>query len=86
MVDPFTRESVCAGAPPSEWAPRCEYGGGRFPIRLQVFLHAFSALDHDKVQFGDYKEAHLLPEDDVRWLHPDEVSSHMSVYFSCMRM
>lgn len=74
MVSPFEEGSVCAGTPPSKWTPRFEYGGERFPIRLEVFLHALSALDKNGVQFGDYKKAHLLPEDDVRWLHQDEVS------------
>ena len=73
VVDPFEHESINEGTSPSKWVPRHEYGGGRFPIRLQVFLHAMAARCDD-LAFGDYKEADKLEKTDGRWLHSEEVS------------
>ena len=73
VADPFKHESISEGTSPSEWVPRHEYGGGRFPIRLQVFLHAMAARCDD-LAFGDYKEADKLEKTDGRWLHSEEVS------------
>jgi hypothetical protein len=83
VYDPF--ESVSNDKPPSEWKLRHEYGGNRFPIRLQVFMHVCSAtpmsqqmgaslLDKDKTFFGDYKKAPDFAETHPRWLHLEEVS------------
>jgi hypothetical protein len=51
-------------------------GGGRTPTRLQVFLHALSSSQETSagiLQFGEYKGAHLKPQDDPCWLHEEEV-------------
>ena len=72
-MDPFEHESVSEGTSPSKWVPKHEYGGGRWPIRLQVLLHAMAARCDD-LAFGDYKEVDKLEKTDGRWLHAEEVS------------
>jgi hypothetical protein len=76
VVNPFGRDSMSKDTPPSEWKPKHAYGGKRIPIRLEVFLHALSAMQMaSRILFGDYKNAHELPFEDPRWLHPAEVST-----------
>ena len=83
-MEPFKPESVSADKPPSQWKDKHKYGGKRFPIRLEVFLHAKSAHDEQlsttdsgsqggNGRFCDYKKAHNLPFGHKQWLHPEEV-------------
>jgi hypothetical protein len=75
ICEPFKPESVSKDISPRSWVLKHDYGGKRFPIRLQVFLHALSATQMSSgIRFGDYKKANELPETDARWLHQDEVS------------
>jgi Ca2+-binding EF-hand superfamily protein len=74
LYEPFVRASVSKNKPPREWKLEHDYGGNRFPIRLEVFLHVLSATQMTSgIRFGNYKKAHKLLETDSRWLHPDEV-------------
>jgi Ca2+-binding EF-hand superfamily protein len=73
VYEPFKPESVTKEKPPREWVPKHTYGGNRFPIRLQVFLHALLATSNG-IRFGNYKHAYKLDVKDVQWLHQDEVS------------
>jgi hypothetical protein len=84
VCDPFI--SVSTDKRPSEWEERHDYGGNRSPIRLQVFMHAFSAIpmskemgaslfEKGKTFFGDYTKAPEFASTDPRWLHLEEVSS-----------
>jgi len=74
VVAPFEPESVCADKRPVEWALKHQYGGKRSPIRLEVFMHVFSALQAaSNTWFGNYKNAHQLDDKDPQWLHEDEV-------------
>jgi hypothetical protein len=88
VYDPYKSESVSKNTRPIEWEERHDYGGNRSPIRLQVFMHAFSAtpmskkmgagasfFEKDKPFFGDYKKATEFEDTDPRWLHPQEVST-----------
>jgi Ca2+-binding EF-hand superfamily protein len=75
VVEPFYPGSMSKDRPPSEWKPKHEYGGKRTPIRLEVFLHALSAMQMASgIRFGDYKRAHELPFENPQWLHVAEVS------------
>jgi len=75
VTEPFDPKSMSKDKPPSEWKPKHEYGGKRFPIRLQVFLHALSVVQMASgIRFGDYKNAHKREFEDPRWLHAAEVS------------
>jgi hypothetical protein len=76
VTEPFTPESISKDKHPSEWKLQHDaYGGKRFPIRLQVFLHVFSAMQMvSGIRFGDYKNAHTREFKDPRWLHAAEVS------------
>ncbi len=73
VYEPFKLESVTKDKPPREWVPKHTYGGNRFPIRLQVFLHALLATSNG-IRFGNYKNAYKLDVTDAQWLHQDEVS------------
>jgi hypothetical protein len=51
-------------------------GGGRTPIRLQVFMHALSSsqvTNGSTLHFGNFKGAHLRPQNDPLWLHEEEI-------------
>ena len=51
-------------------------GGGRTPIRLQVFMHALSSTQQtngESHQYGEYRTAHLKPQGDPLWLHEAEI-------------
>jgi hypothetical protein len=75
VTEPFDPKSMSKDRPPSDWKPKYEYGGKRFPIRLQVFLHALSVVQMASgIRFGDYKNAHKREFEDPRWLHAAEVS------------
>ncbi len=75
VTEPFYRPSMSKDKPPAEWIPKHVYGGKRFPIRLQVFLHVLAAMQMKSgIRFGDYKKAHELPFEDPQWLHVAEVS------------
>jgi hypothetical protein len=66
---------------PKDWKPKHEYGGNRYPIRLEVFMHALSATEEGEsgwagtksTRFGEYKFADSLDKKDPRWLHAKEV-------------
>ncbi len=74
LYEPFVPASVSQHKPQREWKLKHDYGGNRFPIRLEVFMHVLSAIHMASgIRFGDYKKAHELPETDPQWLHPDEV-------------
>jgi hypothetical protein len=76
VVNPFKRGSMSQDTPPSEWKLKHAYHGKRIPIRLEVFLHALSAMQMASgIRFGDFKKSHLLPFEDPQWLHPAEVST-----------
>ncbi len=76
VVNPFKRGSMSQDTPPSEWKLTHAYRGKRIPIRLEVFLHALSAIQMASgIRFGAYKKSHLLLFEDPRWLHPAEVST-----------
>jgi hypothetical protein len=61
VVEPYEKESISRDKPPSEWKPKHEYGGKRIPIRLEVFLHALSAMQMaSRILFGDYNEMHQI--------------------------
>jgi hypothetical protein len=75
VVEPFKPETICKDKHPSEWEQKHPYGGKRFPIRLQVFLHVLSVMQvASGIRFGDYKNAHKLPFENPEWLHVAEVS------------
>jgi hypothetical protein len=76
VVEPFKPGSIRKDKHPSQWELQHAYGGNRFPIRLQVFLHVLSATQQmaSGIRFGDYKKADELPVEDPRWLHAAEVS------------
>jgi hypothetical protein len=48
VYEPFKK--VCKDKPPSDWEQKHDgdWGGNRFPIRLQVFMHAHSAIPMSK--------------------------------------
>jgi Ca2+-binding EF-hand superfamily protein len=73
VVEPFKRESIRKDKHPSEWELQHAYGGKRFPIRRQVFLHVLSAMASG-IRFGDYKNADKREFEDPQWLHEAEVS------------
>ena len=86
VVEPFHPTSVREDKSPKQWDLKHEYGGNRFPIRLEVFLHAVSATVREEsslrvlrvqikgdTKFGDYKTAHLRDRQDPLWLHREEV-------------
>jgi hypothetical protein len=88
VVQPFQPDSVCAEESSRQWRPVHEYGGNRFPIRLQVFLHVVSATSREEssfrvlgmqakgdIKFGDYKAAHARDRQDPLWLHREEVDT-----------
>jgi Ca2+-binding EF-hand superfamily protein len=78
VTEPFKPKSISKDKHPSEWELQHAYGGKRFPIRLQVFLHVLSAMQMVSgitgIRFGDYKNAHKREFEDPRWLHAAEVS------------
>ena len=74
--------SVSKNKSPEEWQPKHAYGGGRKPIRLQVFLHALSVQcplqigakeESNVVQYGEFKTACRREITDPLWLHEEEV-------------
>jgi uncharacterized protein len=74
VFDPFQEMSVRADKDPEDWVPRFDYHGNRMPIRRQVFMHVLSAKPMtSKDRFGNYTNAHELPQNDPRWLHTKEV-------------
>jgi hypothetical protein len=86
VVEPFETASVSRDKSPQDWRPKCPYGGGRKPIRLQVFLHALSVKcsahdigskenGKDVVQYGDFKTAYQREISDPLWLHDEEVAT-----------
>jgi hypothetical protein len=75
VVEPFEPGSIRKDKHPSQWQLKHAYGGKRFPMRLQVFLHVLSARQMASgIRFGDYKKAYELPVDNPQWLHVAEVS------------
>ena len=71
VVTPF--KSVSKDVPPEKWEKtHDDFGGGREPIRLEVFNHATGARRND-LTFVDYKSADKREESDPLWLHPAEV-------------
>ena len=76
VVEPYKPVSISKDKHPSQWELKHDaYGGKRTPIRLQVFLHALSALQlASGIRFSDYKKAHELPFENPQWLHVAEVN------------
>ena len=98
IVEPFEPRSVREDKSPKHWKAKHEYGGNRFPIRLQVFLHAVSATvqavsapwmlgvkQQGDTEFGDYKTAHTRDRHDPRWLHHEEVDTVQVVVMRFIR-
>ena len=77
VKEPFEPESVSDKSPPCQWKKKHDYGGGRTPTRLEVFLHATWAFRGD-VRFGHFKCAYEYYYENGKrnplWLHPEEVS------------
>ena len=74
---------------PKDWKPKHEYGGNRYPIRLEVFMHALSATEEGEsgsegtksaTRFGEYKLADSLDKKNPRWLHAKEVCVCVCVF------
>ena len=77
VKEPFEPASVSDKSPPCQWKKKHDYGGGRTPTRLEVFLHATWAFRGD-VRFGHFKCAYEYYYENGKrnplWLHPEEVS------------
>ena len=77
VMEPFQPESVSQDSPPCKWTRKHDYGGGRIPIRLEVFLHATCASWRG-VRFGHFKCAYEYYDENGKrnplWLHAEEVS------------
>lgn len=74
VAEPFKPESVSKEAPPSAWEKKHDYGGGRTPLRIQVFSHAVGAKS-GKTIFANFRDAHTLGRSDPQWLHVEEVDA-----------
>ena len=61
-------------APPSAWEPKHDFGGGRAPLRIEVFSHAVGAKRGATI-FASFRDAHRLDPSDPQWLHEEEVDT-----------